>query len=112
MAKLSNTSKGDLIFPGEVIIPAQTSNVEVDDEIIDTWGGKKNKVIQGWIDDGKLVIGDYEPLEEDAETEESDGYDKMTKQQLMDEADAKDLDFDEKKVTKADLIALLRGPAE
>lgn len=105
MAKLSNTSKGDLIFPGGVLLVAGASNVEVDDEIVDTWGGDKNKVIKGWIDDGKLVVGDYQPLDEDEGPTATD-YSKSKKDELMDLLDERGIDFDEKG-TKADFIALL-----
>lgn len=105
MAKLTNKHKGDLGLPsGIVLAPGQS--IEVEDESIDN--DMTHVVVKGWVDDGKLVVGDYEPPTDEEPDTPADGLDKLTKADLIEEADKLDLEFDEKKVTKQQLIDMIR----
>lgn len=108
MAKLTNTTKGDFGLPNAgIIIPAGTTLDDIDDEALDV--DLKNKVVKAWVDNGWLVVGDYEAPEDDDEDDSGDGYDKLSKAKLIERADELDLEFDEKKATKAELIDLIRA---
>lgn len=105
MAKLTNTTKGDFGLPNAgIIIPAGETVKDIDDEALDV--DLNNVVVKAWIKDGSLVVGDYEAPEDDED--EGDGYDKLTKAKLVERADELEIDFDEKKVSKNELITLIR----